>query len=346
MKPSNTTESMQASQQMMQFITSKWITKPIYIAAKLGIADILSNGPRSVQEIAKETGTYEPYLYRVLRALAGVGIFSEQENRVFELTPMAESLQTGAMRSLALMFLSDWHNKAWEELFDCVKTGKIPFEEAFGMQAFEWLGKNPEAGEIFNEAQSIKAAISHSHIINYYDFTEINTLTDIGGGYGGLMIAILGANPHIKGTIADLPEVVKKTREIIISKNLEKSCNSIDYDFFLEIPPESDIYIMSHILHDWDDKRCKTILQNCRKAMNNESRLLILENVLPEGNEFSITRLLDLEVLVMGGGCERTMSEYKNLFDSAGFTIIKRSPLTTGSGSGDPSLSIIELMKQ
>lgn len=321
--------------QIMQFILSKWISKPIYAIAELGITDMLSDGPKSIDELAQMSRTHAPSLYRVLRALASLGIFFETRNRCFELTPMAECLKTKAMRSIALMFHSDWHDKAWASLLDSVKTGKTAFEEAHGMPIFDWFKENPQAVKIYNEANAIKAMTSHRAIIDTYDFSGINMLTDVGGGNGALMAEILTANPAMKGVIADLPSVVKGAKEFIQTQNLETRCKVIDCDFFKEIPAGSDAYLMSHIVHDWNDEQCQTILRNCHTAMKPNSKLLVVEAVIPPGNEFSIAKLLDLEVFVMGGGRERTEAEFQDLFESSGFKLSQIVPTRE-------SISVIE----
>jgi len=207
--------------QLTKFIVGKWISKPIYVVAELGIADILAEGSKSIDELAQTSRTHAPSLYRVMRALASVGIFCETEDRRFELTPMAECLQTGAMRSLALMFDSDWSDKAWGCFLDSVRTGNTAFETAHGMPVSDWLEKNPQAAAVFNEANAVKAANTHRAIVDVYDFAGINTLTDVGGGLGALMAEILTANPSMHGVVADIPSVVQEARATIRSRGLE-----------------------------------------------------------------------------------------------------------------------------
>jgi hypothetical protein len=196
--------------QMMQFITAKWISQPIKVAAQLGIADLLADGPMNVEDLAEKTGTHAPTLYRLLRALAGRGIFEEQEGEVFGLTPMAQCLQTGAMRGLALTFLSDWHEKAWASLAHSVKTGGPAFDHAFGQPAFEWLEEHPDESALFNQFQSEKTARFIPAVVGAYDFSGIKKLADIGGGTGALVLEILKANPDLKGCVAELPQVARQ----------------------------------------------------------------------------------------------------------------------------------------
>jgi len=307
--------------QLMKFIVGKWISKPIYVAAELGIADMLAEGPKSIEELAQTSQSHAPSLYRMMRALASVGIFFETEGKRFELTPMAEYLKTGAMRSIALLFNSDWSDKAWGYFMDSVKTGVTAFEKAHGMPVSDWLEINPRAAEVFNEANAVKAANSHRAIVDVYDFSGINKLTDVGGGLGALMAEILIANPLMKGVVADIPPVIQKAKEIILSRGLEDRCKAVECDFFMKIPSGSDAYLMSNILHDWPDEQCRIILTNCLRAMKTGSRLLVVEMIIPPGNEPSVAKLLDLEMLVTTGGRERTEKEFKTLLESSGFKL-------------------------
>ena len=314
------------SAQLMKFIVGKWVSKPIYVAAELGIADMLAEGPKSIQDLAIESKSHAPSLYRMMRALASVGVFSETEDKHFKLTPMAEYLKNGAMRSMALLFNSDWSDKAWGYFMDSVKTGDTAFEKAHGMTLSDWLEENAHASEIFNEANAIKAGSSHRAIVEAYDFSDINTLTDVGGGLGVLMEEILIANSAMKGIVADIPSVIQKTREMIQARGIEDRCQAVECDFFKKIPSGSDAYLMSNILHDWSDEQCRIILTNCKHAMKNESRLLVVEIIVPAGNEPSVAKLLDLEMLVMTGGRERTEAEFNYLFESSGFRLSRIIP--------------------
>ena len=312
--------------QLMKFIVGKWISKPIYVAAELGIADMLANGSKSIEELAQASQSHAPSLYRMMRALASVGIFFETESKRFELTPMAEYLKTGAMRSIALMFNSDWSDKAWGHFLDGVKTGKTPFQKANGIPLLNWLEENPQAAAVFNEANAIKAASSHSAIVDAYDFSGIDTLTDVGGGLGTLMMEILSANPSMNGIVADTFSVIKETNKIIKARGIEGRCQTIGCDFFESIPPGSDAYLMSNILHDWSDEQCRVILTNCKHAMKKESKLIVVEMIVPLGNEPSVAKLLDLEMFVMTGGRERTKAEFEDLFKSSEFKISRILP--------------------
>ncbi|MDM8538790.1 methyltransferase, partial [Desulfobacterales bacterium HSG17] len=205
----------------------------------------------------------------------------------------------GKLRSASLMFHSDWHDKMWDNLLYSIQTGKPAFEKVQGEPAFDWFGKNPEQAELFHKANAYKAASSHRVIAETYNFKGINTITDVGGGLGSLMVEILKAHPHLKAVVAELPEVIEQVKQTIRQNSLENRMKAVECDFFNDIPEGSDVYLLSHVLHDWPDDKCIDILNNCRKT---EARLLIIEAVIPDGNTFSVSKLLDLEVLLMGRG--------------------------------------------
>ncbi|MCP4221383.1 MAG: methyltransferase [bacterium] len=326
MKPTD----ISPQEQMMKFILGKWISQPICIAAELGIADILDVGPLPVEEIARQSNTHTATLYRVMRALAGVGIFAETEGRVFELSPMGEYLKSGAMGPAARMVHSPWNDKAWSYLMHSVKTGESAFEKAHGKPIADWLKTHPEAEKVLSQANAMKAAHSHRAIVEAYDFEGIHRLTDVGGGYGALMAEILDAFPLIRGRIMDLPTVVQGAEDLIKERGLEDRCNTVGGDFFKEVPAGDDAYLLSHILHDWPDDTCRTILSNCRSAMETGAKLLVVEMVVPPGNQPSVAKLLDLEMLVITGGRERTLEEYRLLFEAEKFEFQREIPTKAG----------------
>lgn len=258
-----------------------------------------------------------------MKSLASIGFFYEDENRVFSITPMGEMLQKDKMQPIVLMFLSEWHNQAWERLFHSVKTGSIAFETAFGKSCFEWFKENPKEGDVFNKANQTKARASHTTITEVYDFSHFKSIADIGGGYGGLLYHILNVFPNISGIVADLAYMKEKVESQISDNDLCERCDFIECNFFERIPDGYDCYILSNILHDWDDDKCEIILKNCYNAMDLNKRVIIIESIIPDRNEFSIAKLLDIEVLVMGGGKERTEKEYRRLLNKSGFKLSK-----------------------
>lgn len=306
---------------LMNYILGKWISKPIYVATKLAVADHLSDGPKGVDELARLCDCHEESLYRLLRALASIDIFKEVDSRRFDLTPMAALLKRDEMASSVLMFHSEWSEKAWSNLYESVKTGTSAFELAYGEPIFEWFQKNPKDEQIFNEANAIKARNFHRHIVKSYNFSSISKIYDVGGGLGSLTFEILDKSPRTKGCIADLPSVVKQTAHVIKEQGLEGRCTVEECDFFQEVPSGGDAYILSNILHDWTDEQCAVILANLSRAMTNDAKLLIAETLVPLGNKPSRAKFLDIEMMVSAGGRERTKAEFEKLFNSAGFIL-------------------------
>jgi hypothetical protein len=333
-----TNEDRSPQSELMKFILGKWISKPIYVAARLGIADHLSDGPKTVQQLARLVNAHAPSLYRIMRALACVGIFFEDDDGCFELTPMAECLTSDALRPIALMMHSDWHERAWSRLLESVKTGEIAFDAAHGMPIFDWFDQHPKAAALYDQANAIKAKRSHRAIVEAYPFSDIHTLMDVGGGTGALLVEILNANPALKGVIADLPRTTAPANAYLRAQGLRSRCTAIPCNMFDRIPPGSDACLLSHILHDWQDPQCMTILTNVNKALPPNGKLLVIEGLIAPANQFSIAKLLDLEVFVMGGGRERTQNHYRLLMESAGFELSRVV-------STDESVSLLEAVK-
>lgn len=316
--------------QMMQWITAKWITKPIYVAAELGIADLLRNGPLSSDALAQKTNTHPPTLYRLLRALSAVGIFVETDHGIFGLTPLSQCLLSEAMRPLARMFLSHWHDKVWDQLIHTVKTGQEGFQQAFGQKAFQWMEENPEVRAVMDQAQARKATGFARAAIEAHDFSGYDTICDVGGGQGAFLIQLLANYPHLKGLVADLPQAAAYAQKEIAKAGLNHRCKAIAYDFLREKPPQSDAYLLVNILHDWEDDICQKILTNVSHAMHSHTKLWVVEYLIEPTPGFSVAKLLDLEVLVMGGGRERSIGEYKELLNSSGLALSKAIPTKHG----------------
>ncbi|MDQ3812769.1 MAG: acetylserotonin O-methyltransferase [Armatimonadota bacterium] len=321
---------------MMRMLTAPMITRAINVAAKLGIADLVHGQPRTAEQLAEATGTHAPSLYRVLRALASVGIFAEDAEGRFGLTPLAGLLRSdvpGSLRGAALFFFGiKVHWDAWGDIMHSVQTGGTTIEHLYGVGPFEYFTQHPEEAEVFNNAMtSISQAVSAA-VGEAYDFTPFTTLVDVAGGHGGLLAAILEANPHLQGILFDLPFVIEGARELIAARGLEQRCQLVGGDFF-ESVPSGDGYILKNIIHDWDDEKAAAILRNIHRAMapDGARKLLLVEFVLAPRNEPSMGKLIDLEMLLLPGGRERTEEEYRSLLASAGFELTRivptRSPM-------------------
>ena len=316
--------------QMMQWITSKWVTKPIYVITELGIADILRDGPLSVDDLAEKTDTHAPTLFRILRALSSVGVFVETEDHVFGLTPLSQCLFSNALRPIARMFLSEWHDKAWSGLSHTVRTGEPGFDHAFGKPSFEWLEENPAARSILDRGQGSKAVGFANAVIEAYDFSDFKSICDIGGGQGNFLIQLLAVYPHIRGYVADLPGAAAAAEKTIAKSNLSDRCKAISHDFHKDAPPACNAYFLVNVLHDWDDEICVRILKNITNAMNADTRLWVIEYIIEPGPGFSVAKLLDIEVLVMSSGRERSIKEYKTLVGAAGLELSRVIPMKSG----------------
>lgn len=316
--------------QMMQWITSKWITKPLHIATELGIADLLQDGPVSIDTLAKKTDTHAPTLYRLLRALSAVGVFAETKERMFELTPLAQCLLSDALRPVAQMFLSKWHDKAWDSLANTVRTGNPSFDHAFGKPAFQWLEEHTEERTVLDRAQGMKAIGFAKAVMETCDFTPFRSICDVGGGQGAFLTQILSNYPDIEGVVADMPGAIPSAEKMIAKTGHSARCRAVSNDFLKGAPPVCDGYFLVNVLHDWEDGICCRILKNVSHAMTADSKLWVVEYLLEAGPGFSVAKLLDIEVLVMGGGRERSIGEYSALLNSAGLTVSKVIPTNSG----------------
>lgn len=317
---------------MLNLIIGHWLSRLIYIAAELKLADLLKRGPRTVDALANEAGVRAPALYRILRALASIGVFAETSSQRFKLTPLAATLQTGnpgSLRATALAENKKYAWDAWLELLHGVKTGENPFVKAHGIPAFDYLQKHPEHLQLFGEYMTSVSAPESPAVAAAYNFSKFETLVDVAGGHGSLLATILKANPKLKGVLFDLPPVIARAEndQHVTAKGIAKRCTFIGGDAFQSVPKGGDAYIMKHILHDWDDEHCVKILTNCRAAMNANARVLVVDNVIPPGNDPAWGKLLDVAMLTYtGGGRERTKAEFAALFKQAGLKLTRIVP--------------------
>ncbi len=317
---------------LLQMMTGYWVSQALYVAAKLGVADLLTDGPRPVEELAEATQTDAPSLRRVLRALASVGVFTEARPGAFALTPLAALLRTGtpgSMRALAIMYAEEQY-RAWGDVLHSVRTGKTAFEKQFGMSYFAYLAQHPEADRVFNEAMTGYTTQLVGAVVDAYDFSPFKTIVDVGGGYGTLLAAILRRYPVAHGILFDQPHVVAAAGERLAAAGVAERCNTVAGDFFVEVPSGGDAYVLAQILHDWDDERSMAILQQCRRAMPAHGKLLVVELALPSGEEPFFGKWLDLHMLVLLGARERTVTEYEALFRATGFTLGRVVPTAAG----------------
>lgn len=309
---------------VFQVIQGFWLSRAVHAAALLGIPDLVKDAPKSVAQLAEKTGTHPPSLYRLLRALASAGWLSEDEAGRFGATAITSGLQTGvpgSLRNLAITELGQEHYPAWEDLLHSLKTGEIAFNHRFGMPNWEFWAKNPDYARIFNAGMSDATALLEPAIVATYDFSRFGTIADLGGGNAGLLSAILLANPAAKGILFDLAHVIEGARQTLQKQGLSARCQVASGSFFEAVPSGADAYILKWILHDWTDEQSIAILKNCHRAMSPNGTLLIVEAVIPGRNEPFLHKFLDLNMLVMTGGRERTLDEYRQILDAAGFRL-------------------------
>ena len=305
------------------------VTQAIFVAATLGIADLLRVGPGTAEDLAAATGTHAPSLYRVLRALASVGIFAEDAEGRFALTPLAAPLRSdgpGSLRAFAVMSGERWVWRSCGEIEYSVRTGQPAFEHVFGAKLFDYYTAHPEAGRVSAEALNSLSQADNAAIVAAYDFIAASVIVDVGGGQGSLLAAILTANPGLRGVLFERQPVLDMAQPRLQAAGLADRCDLVAGDFFGTIPTNGDIYLMKKVIHDWNDADARAILARCRAAMPGTARLLIADNVVPEGNQPSSAKWLDLLMLVYAGGRERTEAEHHDLLALAGFTLSRVIP--------------------
>jgi O-methyltransferase domain/Dimerisation domain len=304
---------------LLELLVSPFRAYAIYTAAKLGIADRLNDGPRTSVELAEKIGADADSLGRLLRLLAGLGIVMGDEDRGFSLTPRGELLKNGpeSMHDLAICYGEQFYPPL-AQLPYSVRTGEQSFPRVFGKPLFDYYADHPEAARIFDGAMAAGSAF-FAELPAIYDFSRARTVVDIGGGKGALVGTVLAAQPHLTGIVVEKPHVVATTREWLRQRGLAARCEVIGGDFFASVPPGGDVYVLSRILHDWEDERCLKLLRSCREAMASGCELLIIERVIPAGGERSLALEWDIHMLANTGGRERTEVEYRTLLRRSGF---------------------------
>jgi len=329
--------------QVVQMATGLQVARAVYALAELGVADHFAGGPRSAEELAEATGAHAPSLYRLLRFTAALGYFVEGADRTFTLAPLGDALRSdapGHARSTVRMLAGPVGMGALGDVVHSVRTGEAGVEKAFGMSLFDYLAGEPEQAAYFNEAMIGFHGMEPPAVAAAYDFSDIGVLVDVGGGTGNLLTTILNANPRMRGVLYDMPHVAAEARRAVEAKGLAGRCDVAEGSFFDAVPDGGDAYVLSHIIHDWDEERCLRILANCRAAMRGRGRLLLVEMVIPPGNDFHLSKLTDFTMLVFTpGGQERTEGEYAELFAKAGFRLTRVVPT-------DSAVSVVEAVPE
>ncbi len=332
---------------LYEMAVGHYFSRALYLAAKLGVADQLKDGPRDCSDLAKATETHASSLARVMRLLASVGVFAEQEDGKFALTPLGEFLREGvpgSMRASVMLFAGVSIQDSWKELEYCVRTGEPAFrKESPDADAFSQMAKDPAATAIFDKAMATFAPITSAAVAAAYDFSVFRTVVDVGGGNGALLIGILKASPNLCGIVFDQPHAAKSATEKIAAAGLSSRCDAVGGDFFKEVPSGANAYVVKHVIHDWNDERAIAILKNCHRAMGPKGKLLIVEGVYPAHiDQSDLSRgaaANDVNMLVNTGGRQRSETEFRNLYNASGFklTRIVATPARVCVIEGEPA---------
>jgi len=300
----------------------------ISVFAKLGIADQLEAGPRTAGELATTIGADADSLYRFLRAAASVGLTAEGAGGKFSQTPMSEVLRSNAspsLRGFAIMGGLEVFSRTWDQLEYSVRTGKTAVDEVYGKPVFQYFQENPEDARVFNQAMTAISTIDSPAVAGAYSFEGIHSLMDVAGGHGLLLATILQRNPQMKGALYEIPSVIEGAHKGPLAPVMDR-CALLTGDMFTSIPAGYDAYIMKHIIHDWPDDICVKILQGCRKGVNVGGKLLVADSVIKPGNDPDFGKLLDLEMLLLPGGRERTEQQFRDLFAASGWRLNRVIP--------------------
>jgi len=324
--------------QLIQMATAYWISRVVYAAAKLELADRLSDGPKSAAELAPATGMHAPSLHRLMRTLAGLGVLADAGSGRFALTPLGAALKKGAPGSAHATVLTLGGHLMWrgyEQVMYSLETGLPGFDKAFGVPVFDYLAAHPDEASLFSETMVGFHGDEPPAVAAAYDFSRFGTVVDVGGATGNMLAAILARHSGPRGVLFDLPHVVRDAPELLRARGLAGRVSIEAGSFFEGVPDGGDAYVLSHIIHDWSESQCLTILGHCRKAMGPGGRLLLVEMVLPDGDAFHPGKLLDMTMLVMPGGQERTASEYGELLRKAGFRLERVVPTASAASVVD-----------
>ena len=311
----------------------RW-TQMLAVVAKLEIADRVSNGPKSVKELAEATKMHEDSLYRVLRTLASRGVFFEEAGKRFRHTPASALLRSGvpgSLRMTAQVMGEDWYWKSWGALGQTVATGETGFDQVYGKNTWDWFAENPEPAAVFNKFQTEGTLASTRGVMNAFDFSRFKVIADIGGGEGQLLAAILGKNPGSRGILMDLPHVVAAAQKTL-GKDFSERLEFVSGDFFRAVPPGADLYVLKHIVHDWNDAQAQKLLLSCRRAMPPRGLLLLIDQVICGPNQPCESKVADVAMMVRNGGRNRTEMEYRQLLERAGLTLNSVSYTDAGLG--------------
>jgi hypothetical protein len=304
------------------------LARALAVAAELGIADLVADEPKTADELATATDSDRDSLYRLLRTLAGHGFFAEDDTGRIGLTPFAEVLQAGHPDSVRDLLCLDWQNIYWDTfraLPEAVRSGEIAFERAFGQGFFDYLKEHPQANAVFDRRMAGVSLAENAKIAAAFPFGDFATLVDIGGGRGGLLAAILAQHPTVSASLFEQAQVLADPADLHLAGLLDR-VELLAGDFFIEVPTGADVYTLKRIIHDWDDARAARVLQTCRTAMGKNSRILVIDAVMKPGNEVDPNKDMDLGIMALTPGRERTEAEFRALFEQSGLRLARIIP--------------------
>jgi hypothetical protein len=331
-------QQQQIAQQVFQLATGYIASTALQVSVQLRIADRLASGPRAVGDLAREAAVKEEPLYRVLRAAASVGVFEEIAPRQFALNAAAAMLRSdvpGSLYPMVRWISEPFHMRVYADIMHSLTTGAPAAAKTAGMPVFEYFARDPELSGLFNDAMTSFSGMVVPAVLEAYDFSEINVLVDVAGGHGGVVSGVLQRYPQMRGILCDLDHVIAGARERLRAIGLADRITCVVTDIFNEVPAGGDAYLMKHIIHDWDDERAGVILRNIRKVLADHGRVILLDSVIAPGNAPDFGKLIDLEMLVMPGGKERTADEFRDLFAANGYELTRIVPTQS-------ALSVIE----
>lgn len=313
-------------EKVRELISGYWVSQCLFVVAKLGVADALAKGPRTAESVAQQVGAQPAPLRRVLRALASQGVFREDAKGRFRLTGLGATLRSdrpGSLRDFARMMVDDYNWEAWGALRHGVSTGALPFDRVHGMPIFEYLAKHPEQERVFSASMASISGTENAAVARAYPFGKLRQLVDVGGAHGHLLATILRRHKKLRGVLYDQPQVVTAAAKsgFLSAPDLAGRHDVVGGSFFESVPAGADGYLMKYILHDWNDAQCLRILGHCRDAMAEDGRVLVVDHVIPKGNGPNWGKLLDINMLALTGGEERTREEFRDLFARAGLRL-------------------------
>jgi hypothetical protein len=323
---------------LLRLINGFQASQAIHVAATLGLADLLGRGPRTASELAAQSGTHPAALYRLMRALAAIGVFKEDDDQRFALTAVGEFLRNeiaGTHAPMAQLVGRPNFWQAWGDLLYAVRSGATAFDHVHGSGVWEYRAKCPEEARIFDRAMAAGTERFAEAVVDVCDFGRFRHVVDIGGGDGVFLAKVLAAFPHLRGTLFDQPHVAARAASSLETYGFEGRCRAVGGNFFVGVPEGADAYLLKWILHDWDDTASIGILQSCRRAMRPTGMLLVVEHVIGPPNTSPDGTFMDLTMMVLTGGRERTREEFAALFAEAGFRLVSVTPTAT-------PLSVIE----